>query len=325
MRPFLRTLVLVAGLLTNQHVVASTMDITAPRTFPTTAGLGFSIAAIVWSQTGDSLRVTLSGEPDGLSYRFLRLSPGYGVATLSGIAPISKRAKKYQLRWRVFALNGSVLAETPTSLRILPPPNSGGDMAAKVRQLLCRHYEYGVYTQEVRDLGPGSLPFILEVLRDTTCEDHWAGAVAAAGALGLPTAFDSLHVFLWHRFSGDVDTMKRGVFSALFYAQVAMGLTAPSRPDVIDSLIAGTDPQYWARLPWHYGRTHLDVLMTGRSILALSMSNDGRSVAALERLSRAPFTPYQKSYVSEGIERQRKVLDRGWQAVREEGRRQNQE
>jgi hypothetical protein len=328
MRSWISTLALTAGLLAAPRASAAPTTITAPPTLSTTAGLGFSVAALVWSQTGDSLRATLSGEPEGLSYRFLRLRSDYGVVTLGGIIPLSKNARNYELIWTLHGADGHVAAETRTSLAVLPPAHAGGNMAAKVRSLICRHYNYGLDAQEVRSLGPASLPHILAVLRDTTCQDYWVGAVAAAGMLGLPSAVDSLHAFLWNRFSGDVGGNPHDLFKALIYAPVALGMVAPSRPDLVDSLIAWSDPRYWSSLPWHYrtlmGRD-LAILMSGRAILALSLIGDARAVAALERLSTNPYDPGQLTYIREAIERQRKVLDRGWQAVREEERLENQE
>lgn len=328
MRSWISTLVLAAGLFANQVAAAAPTTITAPPTLSTTAGLGFSVAALVWSQTGDSLRATLSGAPEGLSYRFLRLRSDYGVVTLDGVIPLSKRARSYELVWTLHGADGQVAAETRTSLSVLPPANAGGNMAAKVRGLVCRRYNYGLDAQEVRNLGPASLPHILAILRDSTCQDYWVGAVAAAGMLGLPSAVDSLHGFLWNRFSGDIGADPHDLFKALIYAPVALGMVAPSRPDLVDSLIAWSDPRYWSSLPWHYrtliGRD-LAVLMSGRAILALSMIGDARAVAALERLAASPYDPGQLTYIREAIERQRKVLDRGWQAVREEERLENQE
>jgi hypothetical protein len=328
MRSWLLTLTLAAGLLANQRAPAAPTTITAPPTLSTTSGLGFSAAALVWSQTGDSLRATLSGVPEGLSYRFVRLRSDYGVVTLSGVLPLVKRARSYEVIWTLHGADGQVAAETRTSLAVLPPAHAGGNMASKVRDLICRHYSYGLDAQEVRNLGPASLPRILAVLRDTTCEDYWVGAVAAAGMLGLPSAVDSLHDFLWNRFSGDVGANPHEVFKALVYVPVALGLVAPSRPDLVDSLIAWTDPRCWPSLPWHYQTLmgpDLAVFMSGRAILALSMIGDARAVAALERLGTRPYDPRQLSYVREAVERQRKVLDRGWQAVREEERLEDQQ
>lgn len=328
MRSPISILVLAAGLLANHGAAAAPTTITAPPTLSTTAGLGFSVAALVWSQTGDSLRATVSGEPEGLSYRFLRLRSDYGVVTVSGIIPLAKRAQNYDLVWTLHGADGHVAAETRTSLAVVPPAHAGGNMAAKVRGLICRRYNYGLDAQEVRNLGPASLPQVLAVLRDTTCEDYWVGAVAAAGMLGLPSAVDSLHAFLWNRFSGDVGGDPHDLFKALIYAPVALGMVASSRPDLVDSLIAWSDPRYWSSLPWHYrtlmGRD-LAILMSGRAILGLSLIGDARAVLALERLGTNPYDPAQLTYIREATERQRKVLDRGWQAVREEERLENQE
>jgi len=328
MRSRIRTLVLLAGLLTNQRAAAATQTITAPSTLSTTAGLGFSVAAVLWSQTGESLRVSVSGQPEGLSYRFLRLRPEYGVATVSGVIPPSKRPREYTLIWTVSGADGRAAAEARTALTVVPPTNAGGNMAAKVRSLVCRRYRYGIDANEVRNLGPGSWPHILAILRDTTCADSWTGAVAAAGMLGLPGASDALHAFLWDRFAGDIRALDHEIYEALFYAPVALGMLAPSRPDLLDSLIADTDPAHWRTLPWRYGihsGRDLGVFMSGRAILGLSLVGDARAVAALERLSTNPFDPAQLTYIREAIERQRKVLDRGWQAVREEERLENQQ
>src|SRR5690349_1810555 len=234
-------LVLAASLLTNGAGAGPT-TITAPQTLSSTSALGFCVTALVWSQTGDSLRATVSGVPEGLSYRFLRLRSDYGVVTVDGVIPLSKRAQNYDLVWTLHGADGHVAAETRTTLAVLPPAHAGGNMAAKVRALICRHYSYGLDAQEVRSLGPASLPHILAVLRDTTCQDYWVGAVAAAGMLGLPSAVDSLHAFLWNRFSGDIGDNPHDLFKALIYAPVALGMVAPSRPGLVDSLIAWSDP-----------------------------------------------------------------------------------
>src|SRR5205823_6538965 len=142
-----------AAVLVNQSAGAATVTITAPATLSTTAGLGFSVAAVLWSQSGDSLRVTLSGEPEGLSYRFVRLKPDYGIATCGGMLPVSRKARSYEMIWTVSNVDGRVLAEARTTLTVLPPTQAGGNMPAKVRSLVCRPYAYGIDAEEVRNLG----------------------------------------------------------------------------------------------------------------------------------------------------------------------------
>jgi len=246
---------------------------------------------------------------------------GTTVAALAGVISRSAGPNDYNITWE--AVDSEGLTSRSQSVISVSPPATG-KIGVKVRQLIRQRYEFGIPSKDVRDLGAASLPYILEVLRDTTDQKYWPNAVVAAGMLGLPQVFDSLHAFIWSRFGGGV---ARDAFTALCRAQAVLGSVAPARPEVIDYLIAGADPAYWVNLPWHYWTYspdgYLGVVMAGRSIYGLSIIADGRAVEALNALSQAPLDADRRVYVKEAIERQQLVLQKGWMAVREEVQRKS--
>src|SRR5437867_3035974 len=300
----------------------SAPSISAPESWSTIGGLGFSIAATITDpDPEDSVTVTVTGAPQGTSLRVVRVQGGTTVAALAGVISRSAGPNDYNITWE--AVDSEGLTSRSQSVISVSPPATG-KIGVKVRQLIRQRYEFGIPSKDVRDLGAASLPYILEVLRDTTDQKYWPTAVVAAGMLGLPQVFDSLHAFIWSRFGGGV---ARDAFTALCRAQAVLGSVAPARPEVIDYLIAGADPAYWVNLPWHYWTYspdgYLGVVMAGRSIYGLSIIADGRAVEALNALSQAPLDADRRVYVKEAIERQQLVLQKGWMAVREEVQRKS--
>jgi hypothetical protein len=291
-------------------------SISAPEASTTTGGLGFSVAATITdSDPNDTVTVTVSGAPQGTTLAVARVQSGMTVATLGGVVSGQSSVQSYEITWE--AVDSEGLASRSTSVISVQPP-VGGDIGAKVRQVVRQSYEFGIPAKDVRELGAASLPYIFEVLRDEASEEYWPNAVTAAGMLGLPEVFDSLQAFIWTRFTGSVGPY---TFKALCRAQSVLGAVAPTRPEIIDYLSASSDPGHWASLPWHYRNYspngYLGTVMSGRSIYGLSMIADGRAVQALNHLNEMPLDADRRVYVREALARQQLVLDKGWMAVRE--------
>ncbi|MGE5174815.1 MAG: hypothetical protein ACM3JJ_00455 [Hyphomicrobiales bacterium] len=295
--------------------------IDAPAAFSTVAGLGFSIAAtITCSEPADSAFVMVSDLPDGLRLTSGRIRPGVVLATVAGIAPTTRR--RISVTWTAIDSHGRASRST-TKLSIVEPSGRIVDLRARATRLVRGKYEFGVPAREARELGPGALPYFLEALRDTSAKRSWPNAVAAAGFLGLLAGYDSLRDFIWNRFQGEVDGAE---FKALLYAQAVLGVVEAGRPETFQYLVESSDPGYWSEIPWSNGVLHgreIGLLMSGKSIYALSLIPEARATLALERLRDHPFDPRQRDYVSEALQRRGSIIRDGWLAVREAHQRSN--
>lgn len=292
-------------------------SISAPSSVSTTGGLGFSLAATISDpDPGDSVGLSVSGLPPGLRMAATKVAPGVSIAAITGVAP--SEAQQISLVWE--ALDTSGHATRATTVLSIVPPDSAGDTRSKARKLVIGRYYHGIPGEAVRNLGPRALPYFTEVLRDPTAKKYWGNAALAAGFLGIPAAYDSLYDFIWKRFSGPVDD---DTFAALMRAQSVLGVIEPARPELFDYLVRSCDPAFWDSLPWQERHGPIEIVMSGKSIYALSIIPEGRATLALEHLRDEPYSPYQRDYIDDALRTRPAIIERGWLAIREEVRAEN--
>lgn len=171
----------------------------------------------------------------------------------------------------------------------LAKADSGESLKEKVDFLISRHPIHGLQRSQFLALGDSALPFLAEALRDESRKTSWGNAAAAIGLLGDTSYFDTLRVFIWHRFSGPLDD---DTWVAIRLAQMNMAGIARRSPRATQYLIAMSVPKPWLRLPWTYQkdtREYQAELMAEGALTALSYVDTEPAYSYIASLDTATF------------------------------------
>ncbi len=278
------------------------------------AGAAFTVSVdITDPNLGDAVDVTASGIPSGLAIEQGTAPEGRKIATVRGLISKGTVEGDHLIVWS--ASDGVHPAVTyKTKVRVALPFPSGPDLDTQVKEFVARRYFHGMPGNAARRLGPGAVPILEGLLRNEREKPHWGRVVAALAAIGTPATFDTLRAFVWTRFRGPVDQY---TFHALLAAQGSMWRLAASRSDVVNYLEKCADPNYWTDLPWRRPsapQRSTAVAMSHVSIDGLSCIATPQAMWVLNRLSVHPYDPADVAILSEGIDRQKRVLRMGYEA-----------
>lgn len=121
-------------------------------------------------------------------------------------------------------------------------------IAQTVDEMAFSLHIHGVSYIKAHSLGPGAIPRLRAILRNSSKKEYWANATAMLGSIGTRDCYIELQDFIWKRFQGEID---KNTYSALTSAVSVLGFTdGDGNPDLLRSLVRGAKPAYWARLPW---------------------------------------------------------------------------
>ena len=122
-----------------------------------------------------------------------------------------------------------------------------------IRDLCDGAWDHGIPRSRILALGTTAVPLLARAMRDETpqlsghVEGRWRHAARAIGVLGDTSYFDTLMVFIWHRFDGEVNRRTLGAMNA---AQRNLTGMAGRSSRVTDYLIRTSSPAAWASAPW---------------------------------------------------------------------------
>lgn len=193
-----------------------------------------------------------------------------------------------------------------------PGQPSPKTLRQRTRNLALVGYIHGMPFDQARALGSEAIPYLREILEDSSSERFWGNAVTAVGDIGSKKSLGVLTHFIWHRFRGPVSD---DALRSLLAAQGAIGRIPPDvDPAVEEYLWKGADPTYWSALPWWYDRDRgpsINVLLSRLSIDGLGWMGTKRSAERLEALARKPFHAQQRVTISVALKRSRGIRAMG--------------
>ena len=285
------------------------------------AGTAFTLSADVTDpDLSDLVIVAASGLPNGIVLERGVAPGGHTIATIRGLIESGAPAGERYVTWSATDNLHPPLTRR-TLLHIRRPPGPGTVLETRVQEFVTRTYFHGLPGEAARELGPSAVPVLERLMRDDGFKRHWSKVAETLASIGLPETFDTLRAFVWDRFHGPIDPP---TFHAVFAAQVSMWRLSATRPSVVDYLERCADPNFWSTVPWTSPpapQRSTRFAMSQVSITGLSCIATARAMSILDRLRQNPPDPAQLSNITEGIARQQRVLNKGYEVqLREEVR-----
>lgn len=258
----------------------------------------------------DSLSISMQGVPAGITaVHGLQVGGTRGVR-LYGAVPA---ASEHLVRWTASNSGGS--RTDSTEIRVQPDITTEAALRARILALVTPEYNHGMSRLRARRLGSRALPMLVGMLQDHSMKPSWHKIVSAIGFIGDTAYFDTLHAFVWERFSGQVD---EATYAAASQVQVVLNVMATSSPRVLAYLIQGCDPTFWNDLPWHVhfqSRQSLALSMSQLSLQALGYTDSEEAQRFLEGMRQQTLPRPLAGGVRSASEINSKVRERGFVAV----------
>ena len=162
---------------------------------------------------------------------------------------------------------------------------------ASVRRFIAGSHMHGIPYAPANDLGPAALPTLYAMLREDPEGPELWKIIITIGDIGSLSSFDSLRAFMWDRYKGRIG---ENVFSAETSALYAIGsLRGPGSDRALDYLVKGTNPKFWASLPWRYrdrGSAEIRTILANCAVGGLGLTGTAKADSILSELVAHPTT-----------------------------------
>lgn len=167
-------------------------------------------------------------------------------------------------------------------------------------------WEHGIPYTEARTFV-AELPRLRAWLKADSMRSSWATIVIMIGYIGQPEDFNTLKDFLENRFTGEVDDP---AFQAGISSVAVLGHIAISSKPAMSYLKSGTNPAFFRHVRWTYGAPskELHLLLSKLAINALSSTGTAEAEKVLVELLKKPYDDAQHYNITEGIERNRRIM-----------------
>lgn len=193
------------------------------------------------------------------------------------------------------AVNTTGTQERRTRVTVSSDLRSLGELNARANEIVTKQYSHGLSRLEVRSLGVRILPRLAEMLRDNSYKRHWHKIVTVMGVLGDTAYFDTLHAFIWDRFSGTIDWP---TFMAMTTAQGSLSTMATTSPRVRAYLLATATTAAWERLRWTFPENSpgMTAKMLWQSTLGSLCYTDNEEASAFIQQLPTGTTPAERRH-----------------------------
>ncbi len=213
---------------------------------------------------------------------------------------------RVRIRWMILCVVG--IAGTT----LAPGAQAGREQDSVIVDLVCRQRIHGIPFEDAHALGPGAIRRLGEILKNEHYKGCWANAAAVIGTIATPSSFSILREFVWERFRGDVDSE---TFTALEGATAALGMSlSTDSTAVLDYLVRGADPEFWAKRPWSYPKmdpTAINFLFSRFCIHGLGYTGSPQARSVLLRLQQRPYTDAQRADIQAALQEHRDIAAKG--------------